>query len=270
MALAFGLLASLSSPSLLNFASSMIPKKGNYYYLSRFLVSVSGFWAVSGLILLSSFWRYPFFEQKIFANGLILFSSLILFALLVGSVFHLLTRKRAREEDIFVFLLSSVFFASGVAFYFNLSPLCVCMILGITYSNLTRIQEKVYPLLLSSEKPFYVTFLILIGALWEFDFESSTVLLVGLLVILRIVAFSLPLPAVGGMLRFPFTLPSRFGLCFLSPGGIAVAFAISIKLIYAFPLTDIFFSVALISIIVSEFISPWALKTSLLRLESEE
>lgn len=270
MAVAFGLLVSLSSPTLLNFATSMLPRKGDYYYLARFLVSVSGFWAVSGLILISSFWRYPFSEQKIFLEGVILFSSLLLFALLIGSVFHLLTKKRAREQDVFVFLLSLVFFSSGAAFFFNLPPLCVCMVMGITFSNLTRIQEKIYPLLLSAEKPFYIIFLILIGALWELDFEYTIAILVGLIVILRVIGFSLPLKPVGGLLDFPYPLPFRFGLCFLSPGGIAVAFAISIKLMYPLPLTDIFFSAALLSIIISEFVSPWALKISLLRLESEE
>lgn len=270
MAVALGLLASLNSPSLLNFASSMIPKKGNYYYLARFLVSVSGFWAIVGLALISSFWRLPLSRQNILTNGSILLLSLMLFALLCGVIFYLLTRRRANEQDVFVFLLSLVFFASGTAFYFNLSPLCVCMIMGMAFSNLTRIQEKIYPLLLSAEKPFYITFLILIGALWELRFDTTIAILVALWLILRLLGYALPMRPFGRMLKFPFLLPSRFGLCFLSPGGIAVAFSISVKLMYALPLADVFFSVALLSIIISEFVSPWALKTSLLRLESEE
>jgi hypothetical protein len=35
-------------------------------------------------------------------------------------------------------------------------------------------------------------------------------------------------------------------------------------------LTEVFLSVALISIIVSDFFSPWILKRSLLRLETKE
>lgn len=270
MAVGWGLLGSLNSPSFLNFASSMIPKKGNYYYLARFLVSVSGFWAITGLALVSSFWHFPFLEQNPSKNGLILLFSLMIFSLLLGYLFYFLTIKKTSEQDLFVFLLSLVFFASGAAFYFNLPPLCVCMIMGITFSNMTKIQEKIYPLLFSTEKPFYIIFLILIGALWDLRFDYKIALLVGLLLILRPLVFSLPLRALGGMLRFPFPLPTHFGLCFLSPGGIAVAFAISIKLMYSFPFADIFVSVALLTIIFSELLSPWALKKSLLSLEAEE
>lgn len=270
LAVGFGLLVSLNSPSLLNFASSMIPKKGNYYYLARFLVSVSGFWGICGLALISSFWHFPFFERNVFTNGLIILFSLIIFAILLGCIFHFLTRKKAFEKDLFVFLLSLVFFASGAAFYFNLPPLFICMIMGMTFSNLTRIQEKIYSLLFSTEKPFYIIFLILIGALWELHFDYKTAVLIGLLLILKPLGFLFPLRSLGVLLRFPFPLPSLFGLSFLSPGGIGVAFAISIKLIYSLPLADMFLSVALLSIIISELLSPWMLKKSLLRLESEK
>ncbi len=270
MAVGLGLLSTLNSPSLLNVASSMIPKRGNYYYLARFLASVSGFWGISGLALVSSFWHSPSSSRNSFIEGLILFFSMTAFSLLMGYLFRLLTKKKTTDQDLFVFLLSLVFFASGAAFFFNLPPLCICMIMGMTFSNLTRIQEKVYPLLLSTEKTFYIIFLILIGALWEIHLDYRIVLLVVFLIILRLVGFSASLRPLGEALRFPFPLPSLFGLCFLSPGGISVAFAISIKLIYWQPFIDIFVSVALLSILISELLSPLALRKSLLRIESEE
>lgn len=267
LAAALGLLSSLNSPSFLNLASSLISPKGNYYYLARFLASVSGFWAICGLAFIFSFWHFPFFENNVFTKGLIIIFSLIIFAFLLGCIFHFLTKKKVSEQDLFVFLLSLVFFTSGASLYFNLPPLFICMLMGITFSNLTRIQEKIYPLLLASEKPVYIVFLILIGALWNLYFDYKIAILIGLLLILRLVGFSFPLRPLGVLLKFPFSLPSIFGLCFLSQGGIAVAFAISIKLVYLLPLTDIFVSVALLSIIISELLSPWLL---LLRLKSEK
>ncbi len=269
MAVALGLLSSLSSPTLLNYASTRIPKKGNCFYLARFLVSVSGFWGIIGLAVISSFWHFPLSDKIVIVNSFILFLSLILFAVLLGFVFHFLTIKKISDQNLFVILLSLVFFASGAALYFNLPPLCVCMISGIVFSNLTRNHEKIYPLFLASEKPFYIIFLILIGALWELHFDYRTAILVGLLLFLRPLGFSLPLRPFGGFLRFPFSLPSRLGLCFLSPGGIAVAFAVSLELMYALPLIDEFVSVALIMIVITEFISPWTVKQSLYVLESE-
>jgi len=270
MAVVLGLLLSLNSPSLLNFASSEIPQKGNYFHLARFLVSVSGFWGIGGLALVASFWHFPFIESSIFIKGLVLLLCSTIFPIFIAYVFHFLTIKKTSEHDLLVYLLGLVFFASGTAAYFNLPSLYVCMVLGITFSNLTRIQEKLYPLILSTEKPFYIIFLILIGALWEFNLDYKIALLVVILLILRVVGYSFPLRPLGKILRFSFPLPALFGLCFLSSGGIAVAFIVSLKLIYPFPLIDVFVSVALMAVVVSELLSPWALKNSILKLDTEK
>jgi len=270
MAVALGLFLSLNSPSLLNFASSEIPQKGNYYHLARFLVSVSGFWGIGGLALVASFWHFPFFESNVFNRGLVLLLSSTIFSIFVAYFFHFLTIKKTSEHDLLVYLLGLVFFASGTAAYFNLPSLYVCMVLGITFSNLTRIQEKLYPLILSTEKPFYIIFLILIGALWEFNLDYRIALLVVMLLILRVVGYSFPLRSFGKILRFSFPLPAHFGLCFLSSGGIAIAFIVSLKLIYPFPLIDVFVSVALIATVLSELLGPWALKSSIIKLDTEK
>ncbi len=270
MAVALGLFLSLNSPSLLNFASSEIPQKGNYYHLARFLVSVSGFWGIGGLALVASFWHFPFLESNVLSRGLVLLLCSTIFPVLVAYAFHFLTIKKTSEHDLLVYLLGLVFFASGTAAYFNLPSLYICMILGITFSNLTRIQEKIYPLLLSTEKPFYIIFLILIGALWEFNLDYKIALLVLILLILRVVGYSFPLPLFGKILRFSFPLPAHFGLCFLSSGGIAVAFIVSLKLIYPFPLIDVFVSIALITTVLGELLGPWALKISILKLDREK
>jgi hypothetical protein len=270
MAVAFGLLLSLNSPTLLNMASSVIPKKGHYYYLARFLVSLSGFWGIVGLALLSSFWHFPFFESKIFLKGSIFLLLSSVFPVLIGYLFHFLTKRKTSQEQILVYLLGLVFFVSGAAFYFNLLPLYVSMVMGITYSNLTKIHEKFYPLLLSTEKPLYIIFLILIGALWEVHLDYRAALLVVLMIFLRISSFILPLPLLRVILGFPLHLPARFGFCFLSSGGIGVAFAVSLKLAFPLPLMDVFLSIALLGILISELISPWGLKISIFKLDSEE
>lgn len=270
MSVALGLLLSLNSPTLLSMASNVIPERGNYYYLSRFLVSVSGFWGIVGLALLSSFWHFPFFESKIFLRGGGFLVLSTVFPILIGFLFHFLTKKRTSEERMLVYLLGLVFFVSGTAFYFNLPPLYLSMVLGITFSNLTKIHEKLYPLLLSTEKPLYIIFLILIGALWEVDLDYRVGIFIGLMVVLRVITYILPLPFFKVVLDFPLRLPTRFGLCFLSSGGIGVAFAVSIKLAYPLLLTDIFLTIALFGILITEFISPWGLKFSVFRLDSEE
>jgi hypothetical protein len=267
LAVALGLLLSLNSPSLLNFASAEIPQKGNYYYLARFLVSVSGFWGIAGLALVASFWHFPFLESSVFIKGVVFLLCSTIFSIFIGYIFHFLTIRKTSERELLVYLLGLVFFTSGTAGYFNLPSLYICMVLGITFSNLTRIQEKLYPLILSTEKPFYIIFLILVGALWEFNLDYKIVLLAVILLILRVVGYSFPLRPLGKILRFPFPLPGVFGFCFLSSGGIAVAFIVSLKLIYPVPLIDVFVSVALMATVLGEILSPWGLKNSILKLD---
>jgi len=270
MVLAFGLLATVNSPTLLNAASFALPRKGDYCYLARFLASISGFWAILGLALLFSYWHFPFFDSRIILKGSVTLASSTLVPILLGYLFHLLTKKRAQEQDIRVYLLGFVFFISGAAFYFNMPPLYVAMVMGITYSNLTKIQERLYPLLLSLEKPLYIVFLILIGAIWEFKFDTRIALLILVFLSSRILGYVLPMKSFRFLLRFPFPLPHLFGFTLLSFGGVGIAFAVSLKLAYAVELTDVFLSVSLISIIVSDFISPWLLRISLLRLDCKE
>jgi Kef-type K+ transport system membrane component KefB len=270
MSVALGLLLSLNSPTLLSMASRIIPERGNYYYLARFLASVSGFWGIVGLALLLSFWHFPFFESQILLRGAGFLLLSTLFPILLGFLFHFLTKKKTSEEQMLVYLLGLVFFVSGAALYFNLPPLYLSMVLGITFSNLTKIHEKLYPMLLSTEKPLYIIFLVLIGALWDVNVDHRVVILVALVIVLRVLTYALPLPLFKVVLDFSLHLPTRFGLCFLSSGGVGVAFAVSLKLAYPLPLTDIFLTIALFGILITEFISPWGLKYSVFRLDSEE
>ncbi|MBN1271557.1 MAG: hypothetical protein JXB26_04730 [Candidatus Aminicenantes bacterium] len=269
MAIAMGLLLSLSSPSLINFFSRRLPSGGNYCYLARFLSGVNGFWGVLGMSLIISFWHYPFFSTGITTRGLIFLVVSVLFPVFLGYLFHFLTMGRSESGDLLVFLLGMVFFAAGAATYFHLSSLFVCMILGVTYSNLTSLQGKIYPLLISTEKPFYIVFLIFIGAMWEFTFDLKIGLIVFILVGLRIAGFLLPLRFFGRLLKFPFPVPARFGLCFFSSGGIALAFIVSFKLLYPLEMTNVFVSAAILATIAGEFLGPWGLKKSILILDEK-
>jgi hypothetical protein len=268
MALAFALLATVNSPTLLNAACFVLPARGDYFYMARFLTSVSGFWGIIGLSLLFSFWHFPFFESHLLMRGALLLLASTLVPVCLGVLFHFLTKSKTSEQEILVYVLGLVFFVSGAAFFFNLSPLYVSMIMGIVFSNLTRIQEKLYPLLLSTEKPIYIIFLILIGALWEFRMDWNIVLLVAVFVLARIIGYTLPLPLCRLILRYPNPLPPVYGLSFLSFGGIGVAVAVSLKLAYTLELMDVFLSVALLAVIINELISPKALQKAILKLDS--
>ena len=267
MAVSFGLLLTLHSPTILNAMTPFVPCQNKYFYLARFLVSIGSVWGICGLAVVVSFWRYPYSSERMLVKGVLILLTATLFSGLMGYLFHLMTRRRPTEKDLLVYILGTVFFVSGTAFYFNLIPLFACMVLGIFYSNLTRKHGKIYSLLLSTEKPLFIVFLILIGAFWELNFTWQVAALVLVMLVLEILLHTLPMPVLGKALKFPLHLPHIFGNCLLSSGGIGVAFAVSLKLTYPVPLIDIFLSISLLMIILSELISPWAIKAALYRLE---
>ncbi len=267
MAVSLGLLLTLHSPAILNAMAPFVPCQNKYFYLARFLVSTGGIWGICGLAVLASFWRHPLSGENMLLEGGIILLAVTIFSGMMGYFFYYITRNKPSDKDLLVSILGMVFFVSGTAFYFNLIPLFACMLLGVFYSNLTRNHEKIYPLLLSTEKPLFIVFLILIGAFWELNLTWEMAALVVLLLALEVILHTLPMPLLEKITKFPFSLPPSFGACLLSSGGMGVAFAVSIKLTYPIFLADVFLSVSLLMIVLSELLSPGAIRTSLRRLE---
>ena len=269
MAVFLGVLASISSSSFLPFFSNLIPHKGEYYRLALYSNNIDDFWGIWGFAIITSFWHFPFFREKIFIKGFLLFLSSIVFCSLLSVIFYLITKVVNEQREILTLVFGMVFFASGVAAFFNLSPIFVCMFFGFILTRLTKLHHRIYPVFLSVEKPFYIIFLILIGALWNISIDISVILLVFIFLGSRIAASTLYLPLLKKILKFSINLPPLYGLTFLSQGGMAIALAINIKLIYSLSLTDVFLTVALLGILINEFLAPIGLKVSLIKLESE-
>ena len=267
MAISLGILASISSSSFLPFFSNLIPHKGEYYRLALFSNNIDDFWALWGFAIITSFWHFPFFKEKILMKGFYLFVGSIIFCIFLSIIFHLLTKIVNEQRDILTLLFGMVFFVSGGASFFNLSPIFACMLFAFIFTRLTKLHEKIYPVFFSIEKPLYIIFLILIGALWNISLNIWVIFLILIFIGSKVAGNTLYLPVLRKILKFPFALPPLYGLTFLSQGGMAIALAINIKLIYALPLTDVFLTIALFSILINEFLAPIGLKISLIRLE---
>jgi hypothetical protein len=82
-----------------------------------------------------------------------------------GILFLWLTRPRPGGEELVLFLLGIAAFASGAALQLQLSPLFVSVTMGAVVANLSPDPQRVFRVLHEWEKPIYVVFLILAGAL---------------------------------------------------------------------------------------------------------
>jgi Kef-type K+ transport system membrane component KefB len=90
--------------------------------------------------------------------------------ILGGLFFHWIVRESGSEFETVLIILGIVVYVGGLAYYLNLSALFVAFIIGIVMANVSPSPERVSQILATTEKPFYIVFLIFAGALWNFQF----------------------------------------------------------------------------------------------------
>jgi Kef-type K+ transport system membrane component KefB len=191
----------------------------------------------------------------------------IVIGVVMGFLLHLLTRLRCGDEELLVFVLGMVLFTAGVAFCLELSALFMCMTMGVVATNLPGSKARIHNLLAGLEKPFYIVFLILAGAVWHLG-SPWALPLAGLYLVLRLAG-----KVVGGWLavkaaRSEDGLPPALGLGLVSQGGVVIAMVMSIYQASTSVVADIVVTAVVLSVVVSEFVGP-SLAVFLLRREGE-
>ncbi len=185
----------------------------------------------------------------------------------LGFLLQLLTQHRCSDEELVIFVVGMVLFSSGIALYLKLSPLFINAIMGMLVANLPGSRDRIFGLVVRLEKPFYLVFLILAGAIWR---PGS--------------AWALPLAAVYLGLRFTGKIaggalaagvatpdarpPLGLGLGLISQGGMAIAMVMNYYQLSSGPVTDVVVTIVLIAVILNELAGP-SLAMTLLRRAGE-
>jgi len=173
----------------------------------------------------------------------------------MGVLLHLLTQVHCAEDELWVFIIGIITFAGGVSLFFGLSPLFVNMVAGITAANLPGSKDRVFVALARQEKPFYIVFLILAGAVWR----PGTLL--GLVLAFAYLVFRIVGKVLGGYVAVraiagEFSVSPWVGFGLLSQGGVAIAMAMDFYLSGGSPLIDVIVAMLVLAVIVNELISP--------------
>ncbi len=86
----------------------------------------------------------------------------------IGVLAYVMLRVPKTNTESLAILLGFVAFGSGLAGYLSLSAIVVCFIAGAIVTNFPSPQHKQFlPVLLRAERPIYMVFLIIAGALWD-------------------------------------------------------------------------------------------------------
>jgi hypothetical protein len=185
----------------------------------------------------------------------------------MGFLMNLLTRVRCSEEELLIFVVGIVLFSSGIALYFKLSPLFINAVMGMLVANIPGSKDRIFRLLVMLEKPFYLVFLVLAGAVWR-PGSAWALPLAALYIGLRGVG-----KVSGGFLAARIDVPAErapasLGLGLVAQGGMAIAMVMNYYQLSPMPITDVVVTIVLVGVIVNELVAP-PLAIRLLRTAGE-
>ena len=230
--------------SLLRFVSSLDPAVG----------------VIAAGVGLSLFAVHPFD-----ANSFPMTLQWLVISICLGAVtawiFVSLTLTRTSQAELTVYLLGTVALAGGVAFALHLSALFVSFICGLVIANLTHVRSirgRVMTIMAHGDRFLYLLLLVLAGAYWKLPdirLFLAAVVYVGVRLVGKV---------AGGYLSTRrlaqhHAVPPLIGLGLVSQGGMGLAIIVELRFVVDRPLIELVMSVAILAIIINEFLAPWLL-----------
>ncbi len=234
-----------------------------------FLRYISSFDSLIALLVfgVAYFFKSPTMAMSGWATGVGL-RVLLSIVLGIGLLFLyiLFLSRRCHENELILIVIGMVVITSGTASVLNMSPLLINFFLGFCLSNLSREKERIFSLLIRIEKPVYLLLLVFLGGSWNIDSAWVILIAVGYCFIRFMGKFSsgFAIRYVNPQLK---THSQFLGFGLLDQGGLPIA--ILFDFLHRFPgnSTDFVISLALLSIIMNDFISSIFLK-KLLKADS--
>lgn len=274
MAWAAAATACLSAPAGIAMVSSNYLVRGPVRKLLFFVSSVDAIVGIIALQVIYSVYHDPgSFPSLGPLPPMFWVSSAVALGVLCAIIFLWLTRSRPSAEELVLYLMGMSAFAAAAALRLHISPLFVCVVMGIVVANLSRDHRRIFAAVQRWEKPLYLILLILAGALLD-----VTNPLLWPLALAYVAARTLAKTSGGWiatrLARLDFHTPESIGTGLLPQGGISIALALSVLLTFYEPrLQDapagrLLFGVVVLGVVVSELSGPF-FTTRVLRLAGE-
>lgn len=181
-----------------------------------------------------------------------------------GTLFHVFLGETPERDRLFVALVGGIVMVSGAATYLDLSPLLSSLCFGLVLVNTTSSPQKLVATLTRVARPFYFVLLIFAGAAWE-PVLPIWILPIALFVVARVAA------TVGGarlVARANGTLQEfgdDWGMALIGQGRVALALGLSYLRQGQLPGRDAVFTAAILSVLLTEFLSARAIRSVLVR-----
>lgn len=263
-ALVLGTSAAISAPTAIRAVRTRFKAKGNVTEMLDFVIR---FDQLLGIIFFGLIFCFYHIGQTHGIRALTTIEWLAVnigIGIVLGLLFYLFLGKEESENKLLLGVLGIVVFSSGAAYYLNLSPLFINLILGIMLANTSKIHKKIIEVLHSVEKPFYAVILVFAGAAWSWGaYASRWPLMLQLVLFYLVVRYAGKY--LGGRIAHissenPELMLRRIGTGLLSQGGVAVAMVVNYQQVYQNAYTVIVMTCVLISVVVYELGSHYLTK----------
>ncbi|MEQ1505389.1 MAG: hypothetical protein ABMB14_24365 [Myxococcota bacterium] len=173
----------------------------------------------------------------------------------LGWLFAMFLGDDRSENSVFLAMVGTLLLASGAAFFLNLSAVFVNLVLGLVLAQ-TRFGDQLRTQLEQTAKPARLVLLLFAGSQWRPVPLVPAALVVlgflGLRMLAKVVASAV------GTAGTPLRADLFRGL--IAQGDVAVAMALSFRLVYDGPTVDLAYTAVLVSVAVSELIGPRMLR----------
>lgn len=175
----------------------------------------------------------------------------------LGFLFSLFLAGDESDKSRFLALVGIIAFASGGAYFLELSPLAVNLSMGFILVNFARGGQLLHTTLESTERPMAIVLLVFAGALWRPTPLEITVIALGGFILARTGAKWLASVIAG----WGTSVRKDLFRGLLAHGDVTLAMAVSFRLVYnGDPAADIAYSVILGSIILNDLLAPRMLR----------
>ena len=134
--------------------------------------------AMIGLVLVAAFWRPSGQEVGWQLPAVAWIFVTIGMGTALGAIIYAVLHAFRGKSEITILMLGSIALAAGLASFLRLSPIAVCFIAGALIFNFPGTwKEQVRMALVKLERPIYLVFLVVAGALWKVTAWQGWVLL---------------------------------------------------------------------------------------------
>lgn len=173
-------------------------------------------------------------------------------------LFLLFLSQRRGQKDLVLGVIGMVLLTSGFAAEFGFSPFLTNVFLGAGLVNLSREKERIYHLLLTTEKPAYLLVLLFLGLNWEIHRGWLPVLAV-FYCFWRFLAKNAAGWVISESLKPVRRYPRMLGYGMLEQGGLALAILLDFQNQFPPELARPVVGLVLWAVIFNEFLAPYFL-----------